>query len=159
MSNNRLFEIMIALLVIIAVAGLYYSYTPRMDDLSQNISYGHQIIDDIDSHEEYDFYTYTVKASLSGFKEYTDYQVMANFTDENGSVLAEDNHVFSLSSTNDGKDFELVQYESKNKKLDVDHCDITVFDKNGNRLCSAIYKFNASDMDYVGTRVTIVDIS
>ena len=68
-------------------------------------------------------------------------------------------HVFALSSTNDGKDFNLAQYESKNKKLDVDHCSLTVFDMHGNKLCSANYKFNTSDMDYVGTRETIIDIS
>ena len=96
---------------------------------------------------------------MSGFKEYTDYHVMANFTDENGTVLAEDDHVFALSSTNDGKDFKLAQYESKNKKLDVDHCNLDVFDMYGNKICSANYKFNTSDMNYVGTRETIIDIS
>ena len=85
--------------------------------------------------------------------------VMANFTDENGTVLAEDDHVFALSSTNDGKDFKLAQYESKNKKLDVDHCNLDVFDMYGNKICSANYKFNTSDMNYVGTRETIIDIS
>jgi hypothetical protein len=84
---------------------------------------------------------------------------MANFTDENGTVLAEDDHVFALSSTNDGKDFNLAQYESKNKKLDVDHCNLDVFDMYGNKICSANYKFNTSDMNYVGTRETIIDIS
>ena len=76
-----------------------------------------------------------------------------------GTVLAEDDHVFALSSTNDGKDFNLAQYESKNKKLDVDHCNLDVFDMYGNKICSANYKFNTSDMNYVGTRETIIDIS
>lgn len=159
MDRNKLFKIILALIVIMAVVGLYFCFTPHIYDLNQNISYGHHIIYDIDSQEEYDFYTYTVKASLSGFKEYTDYHVMANFTDENGTVLAEDDHVFALSSTNDGKDFKLAQYESKNKKLDVDHCSLAVFDMHGNKLCSANYKFNTSDMNYVGTRETIIDIS
>ena len=136
MDRNKLFKIILALIVIMAVVGLYFCFTPHIYDLNQN-----------------------VKASLSGFKEYTDYHVMANFTDENGTVLAEDDHVFALSSTNDGKDFKLAQYESKNKKLDVDHCSLAVFDMHGNKLCSANYKFNTSDMDYVGTRETIIDIS
>ena len=159
MSRSNLFKIIMALIVIIAVAVLYFNLTPHIHDLNQNISYGHSVIYDIDSQEEYDFYTYAIKASLDGFKEYADYRVVANFTDENGTVLAEDDHVFALSSTNDGKDFKIVEYESKNKKLDVDHCDFTIFDMYGNSLCSASYKFNTSDMEYVGTRETIVDIS
>ena len=159
MDSNKLFKIILALIVIMAVAGLYFCFTPHIYDLNQNISYGHNIVYDIGSQEEYDFYTYTVKALLSGFKEYTDYHVIANFTDENGTVLAEDDHVFALSSTNEGKDFKLAQYESKNKKLDVDHCNLDVFDMYGNKICSANYKFNTSDMNYVGTRETIIDIS
>ena len=65
MDSNKLFKIILALIVIMAVAGLYFCFTPHIYDLNQNISYGHHIIYDIDSQEEYDFYTYTVKASLS----------------------------------------------------------------------------------------------
>ena len=88
--------IIILLFVIIAAAGLYYISTPHVDDLSQDISYGHHVIYDIDSQEEYDYYSYAIKAHLSGFKDYTDYKVDANFTDSRGNVLAQDSHVFSL---------------------------------------------------------------
>ena len=96
MDRNKLFKIILALIVIMAVVGLYFCFTPHIYDLNQNISYGHHIIYDIGSQEEYDFYTYTVKASLSGFKEYTDYHVMANFTDENGTARFLQKMIMSL---------------------------------------------------------------